>query len=188
MSIETMKSSRSKAFASRSPLGVESTGLPHRAHAFLARGIDLLGHAGRGELAIELGEAAHARSEARVGDRAAVIRHRLRLSGRGTREHQPARPVEVPGQDVDDVDEPARQCAELLGAGAESPVADGVFGGGEIARKGADVLGGDARGRGDDLRGEGLGEIAHRVDAVGEIREPPQGDATLGEEHVDECE
>jgi hypothetical protein len=141
-----------------------------------------------GELTVELGKAADPRSETLVGDRAAVFGHRLRLSRRGAREHRSAGAVEVSRQDVDDVDEPARERSELLGAGAEAPVANGPLGGCEVPREGADVLGGDSGGHGDGLRGEGLGEVADGVDAVGEAREPARRGESFGEEHVDERE
>ena len=46
----------------------------------------------------------------------------VRRAGRRPREHRPAGAVEVPGQHVEHVDEPARQRPELLGAGPDPPV------------------------------------------------------------------
>src|SRR5207244_12070237 len=90
----------------------------------LARRLDLLGEAGAGELAHDFGEAAHpARAASGLealpapGRPAGVCRAR-----RGAREHRAARPVEVAGERVHHIDEPAGKRPELLLAGADAAV------------------------------------------------------------------
>jgi hypothetical protein len=58
----------------------------------------------------------------------------------------------MPGENVDHVDEPAGQAAELLITQANSAVHDGALGARQLTRQGADTLGSDAGDRGDALR------------------------------------
>ena len=117
-----------RAFASRAPFGVESTGLPAsvtsaRTRAVAGR-VDLLGEAGD-RAARRRTRAARARGSASA--RTARARRRAarscagRVRGRGN--IAPPRAVEVAGQHVEHVDEPARERAELLRAGADAAVA-----------------------------------------------------------------
>ena len=122
--------------------GVEPVALGRREHRVaghrdqrpdlaLAGRADLLVQARHGDVAQHLGHAAHAAAPAAEVGRAAVeALHRQRADrprGR-SREHQPAGDVEVPGQDVDDVDQPAREGAELLVAQADPAVDDAALG------------------------------------------------------------
>ena len=73
---------------------------------------------------------------------------------RGTREHGPARPVEVAGDGVEHVDEPVAHAAELLRRHADAAISDGGRRLRERARKGADLRGRDSRRLGHALRWE----------------------------------
>ena len=115
-----------------------------RADPALAGGVDLLGQAGDRELAEQLGEPADAAGEAAEA-RAAAPPGRARGVGgarRGGGNIAPPGRVEVAGEDVDHVDQPAGQRAELLGAGADPAVH-----GGASARRRARGPGGGSRRR-----------------------------------------
>ena len=169
----TMNSSRSSAAASRSLLGVESTGLPgrrdERADLTGPLGLDLLGQHHDGILPEHLREPAHtgvsaAHAEALPLARRAASR---RAARGGQREHRAAGTIEVPGHDVDDVDQPRGERAEVLGADADASVHGGGRGAGELTGESADrrrldttrVL--DALGR--EARGQRL-EVRPAVD------------------------
>ena len=116
-----------------------------RADLAVARRVDLFGERDDRELAVELGQAAHpavAAAEAHAapdaGGRAGLRRAGVRAAGRREREHRAALPVEVAGERVDHVDEPGRERAELLRAGADAAVDRGALGGREVARDAPD--------------------------------------------------
>ena len=132
------------------PAGVDSTGLPATVISALiwpSPGVaissarqdtgtwpkHLLGAADAGAEAAEL--------------RRAVLEARYRLDRdrpcRRPREHAAALDVEVAGQDVDDVDQPAGQAAELLVARADSPVHHRFRRRRQLTRQRADALGVD---------------------------------------------
>ena len=83
----------------------------------------------------------------------------LRRAHRTLREHRAARAVEVAGEDVDHVDQPARRGAELLRAGADAGVDGGRLRRRELAREPADGRRVDAAGRRDALRREGARQL-----------------------------
>ncbi len=90
----------------------------------------------------------------------------------------------MPGEDVDDVDEPAREAAELLIAQANSAIHDGAVGAGQFSSQGSNAACGDAGDRGDPLRRPVGGRITHPVDAV-EIRfDVAEAHQVLGEQRV----
>src|SRR5205807_4416057 len=102
-----------------------------------SRCLDLLRQADDWELAVALGQLAHSRG-------AAAELHASTLAGRaegvgGARrrlaEHRSARTVEVAGEGVQDVDQPAGQRSELLCACADAAVDDGGGRGGQLARQ-----------------------------------------------------
>ena len=111
-----------------------------------ARRVDLLGERGRGKLAVDLGQAADAAREAAEADAAsrAGDAGRVPRAGRRLREHRAALAIEVAGQHVEHVDEPARERAELLRAGADASVDRGALRGREIAGDAADDVGREA--------------------------------------------
>ncbi|CAM5657113.1 hypothetical protein SGLAM104S_03885 [Streptomyces glaucescens] len=79
--------------------------------AVLRRGVDLLGERGDGELALRLGVPAHAGVPAAEGEALAGASRAGRPVGGCLREEGAAGPVEVAGEDVEDVDEPAGEGA-----------------------------------------------------------------------------
>ena len=94
---------------------------------------------------------------------------------RGPGEHQPADRVEVAGEHVDDVDQPARERAELLVAQADAAVDDGALGRREVAGERADAVGVDAGDRRDPLRrpvGDERLDLVDAVEQVGDVAEP----------------
>ena len=99
-----------------------------RAHLALARRLDLLGQARRGQLAEDLAHSAHAAVPAPEARTAAAsgLAGGVRGADRGAREHRAARAVEVAGEDVEHVDEPARRRPEALRRGADPPVDRGA--------------------------------------------------------------
>ena len=112
-----------------------------RADLPVARRLDLLGQAGD-RAARRRPRAARARGS--PSGRSATPRPRpgvpvdVRRAGGGPREHRAARAVEVAGEHVEHVDQPARERAELLRAGADAPVDGGALGAGQVARERAD--------------------------------------------------
>ena len=99
-----------------------------RAHLALAGRLDLLGQAGHRQLAERLGSAAHAAVPAAEAHALALagLAGRVALARGGQRERGPALAVEVAGQHVDHVDEPAGERAELLGRCSDAPVDGGA--------------------------------------------------------------
>src|SRR5439155_20865460 len=100
----------------------------------LAGRLDLLGEASDRKLAVHLGRLTHPAPPATEAyalpppGRAA----RVRAAGRGAGEHRAAHLVEVAGEHVDHVDQPARERAELLRAGADAGVDGGALCPGEL--------------------------------------------------------
>src|SRR5690606_29695424 len=124
---------------------------------------DLVGERGDGQLPVDLGQFADAAAPPAGRERLpAPVHGRVR----GTREHRAARTVQVPGEDVQHVHEPAVQRPVCLGAGADPPVDGGASGGRELAGRAADGLRGDAGDVRDPLGGEVDGEGAQVVQAV----------------------
>src|SRR4029453_14922262 len=103
----------------------------------VAGGLDLLGEAGYRQLAVDLRHAAHAARAPPEADALAAswLAARVRRAGGGLGENRAARPIECAGGGVQDVDEPARDRAELLLAGADTAVDRGRLRGGEAARE-----------------------------------------------------
>ena len=115
-------------------------------------GGDLLGQTRNGHLPEYFLGAADAGAEP-AELRCPVLQTRYRLHGDrpcgGAGEHGTALDVEVPGQDVHDVDEPAGEAAELLVAGTDPAVDDRARSRGEFARQFADARGVDVGDGGD---------------------------------------
>ena len=111
-----------------------------RAHLALAGRLDLLRERGDRQLAEALGQPAHARAPApeRDAPAAAGLAGGVALPGGRAREHRAARPVEVPGQHVEHVDQPRGERAELLCRRPDPAIHGGRLGGGELARHAAD--------------------------------------------------
>src|SRR5207248_5091778 len=99
-------------------------------------------------------------------------------------EHRAAHAVEVAGDDVEDVDQPARERAELLRARADAAVDRGALGGSELARHAPDLAGRDSGCLGDALGLEVRDELAHLVEPRNEWVSLQEGDKALGEDHV----
>ena len=156
------------------------------AHLPLARGLDLVGEGGHGILAAELGQAAHA-APALVEVPALAEAVGQGQQSTRVREHGAPGPVEVAGDDVEHVDEPARERPELLGRGAHAAVGHGGGRRGEGAGEGADVGGGEARGRRHRFGWQGVDQASHVLEPVGEApRRRPGAHAALGEEHLEQ--
>src|SRR5690606_37281975 len=150
----------------------------------------LLGEAGDRQLAEDFGDAAHAALPARERDAAAAARlaERVRGAGRAAREHRAAFAIEVTGEDVHDVDEPARRRPEFLRAGPDPRVDRGALRCGELARDAPDLLGRDAAHGGDPLGRERTGQLLDRSEADGVIVELGTADELLLEERVQDAE
>ena len=130
------------------------------------------------------------RPNAHAAARARARRRVLRRAGRGAREHRAAGAVEVAGEHVDHVDQPARERAELLRAGADAPVDRGALGAAASSRAMRRiVVGVDAAGRRDGLGRERRGQRARPRRAPSTCSaERARVDEALGEQHVDERE
>ena len=103
--------------------------------------------------------AAHAAVPAAEGRAPAApgLARRVRRADRRAREHRAAGAVEVAGEDVEDVDEPARRRPEALRGGADAPVDRGARRGRQLAGHAPDL------GRCDPARRrDGLGREARR--------------------------
>ena len=177
-----MQSSPARASSSRSPPGVDSTGLPatvNRARIWPGPGRgDLLGQARHGHVAEHLGRAAHPGLPAtEVGDAPLEPRHRQvgDRRDRGTGEHRAALHVEVAGEHVHDVDQPAGQRAELLVAEPDAAVDDRPLGVEQLVREGPDALGRDAGDALDPLGGPVGDERRELVDAVHQVAARDRG-------------
>ena len=188
-----MKSRDASARSSRPESGVESTGLPATvisARIWPSPGVSISSaSADDRELAEELGQPAHpavpateAHAPPDAGRRAGLRGAGVRAPGRGQGEHRATLPVEVARERVHHVDEPRRERAELLGAGADPPVHRGPLGGREVARDAPDRLGVDAADGRDDLGRE----VARQPRDLVEPVDVPVGVAELHEPFGDE--
>ena len=189
-----MKSSSSTAASSAAESGVETSGLPAivtRARTWPSPGVVISSaRPATGSSPNDSGSAADAARPApdphSLADRSAA--GRVALPGGGEREHRPALAVEVAGQVVEDVDEPAREGAEALRRRPDARVDGGALGGGELARDPADLVGVDPADRRDRLRGERSRQRLDLVAAVGELGEPAGRRQVLGDQHVGDRE
>ena len=151
----------------------------HRAHLAGPRRLDLLGHAGRGELAEHLGCLRDARAAPAGREAASGAAQRLRVGrecGR-LREHRSARPIEVAGQHVEELDQPARERAESLRARADASVDGGARRGRELARQAADRRGGQGGRRRHALgreRPHGKDRVLEASHVLGEATRPDE--------------
>src|SRR6478736_3793195 len=137
------------------------------------------------------GRAAHPRlPPAEVLDPAFEARHREigDRPDRGAREHEPADRVEVTGEDVYDVDEPAGERPELLVAESDAAVDDGPLGRREFASEGADAIRTDPRYRRDALRRPVGDERLDAIDPVEEIGDMTELHEALTHDDVGDCE
>ena len=162
-----------------------------RADLPVAGRLDLLGEAGGGQLAVDLGQPADAARAAAEADAlaAAGLAARVGRARRGLREHRAAGTVEVPGEHVQHVDEPARDRAELLLAGADAPVDGGALGAAARSRASPRMVAAvDAARRRDGLRREVARQSLDVVEADDVLREPSRPDESLREQDVDEGE
>src|SRR5690606_2611882 len=106
--------------------------------ALVGRGVDLLGEGGQGQFALGLGVAADPGVPPAEGEAAAGAGWARGPVGGGLREQGTAGPVEVAGEGVEHVDEPAGQGAVRDGAAADAGVDGGGGGGGELPGEGGD--------------------------------------------------
>ena len=129
-----------------------------RADLALAGGFDLLSKAVDGKLAEHFAAAFGARRPAVDLHSAAAARLALRVwrAGRRLREHHSTGAVEVAGQRVDHVDQPARDGAEGLRCRADPAVDGGARRGRQLARDPADRFSLNAATRGDGFGRERL--------------------------------
>ncbi len=127
---------------------------------------DLLGERRHRELAAELRQPAHAR--AALAERAGRTERPAQTDDveGGPREHRAADPVEVACQDVQQLDQPLAQRAELLRRDAHAAVAHGRGRGREVADEPLHDLGIDARRGGRRLGRERAHQIADGIHAV----------------------
>src|SRR5258708_12203858 len=89
------------------------------------------------------------------GDKALARPRGPRCGGhRREGEHRPTRPIEVAGEDVDDVDQPATDGPEFDCGRTDSAVYRRRWGGGDLAGQSADLVGGHTAGSCDGLRCE----------------------------------
>ena len=160
------------------------------AHAALAGRRDLLREPHDRQLAEDLGPAAHAAApapHAKALARAALA-GRVALPGRGEREHRAALAVEVAGEVVEHVHEPARERPEALGRRPDPRVHGGALGGGQLARQPPDLVGLDPAYRRHGLGAEGPGQRLDLGGAHGVLGEPAGIGQALGEQHVGDRE
>ena len=113
---------------------------------------------------------------------------RPRLLVGGVGEHGPAGAVQVPGEDIEDVDHPGRHRPELGGVGADPAVNGGRVGAGELSCQPPDPIRVDAGRLGDLLRGEGLHGRRQLVDAGDMALQVTRIDQTLLEEDIGQGE
>ena len=171
MSIETMRSRPSTAFSSRPLFGVESSGLPatvNSARTWPSPGVSISSAStDAGSSPKSSGQPAHAAAPAAEARRApGAAPGRVLLARRGAREHRAALAVEVAGEHVEHVHEPARVRAELLRAGADARVHGAALGGRQLARHAADLAGLDPARAGHGLRREVAHQRPHLVEPV----------------------
>lgn len=148
---------------------------------------DLLGQAGHRRLAQDLLRTAHPGAPAPEAG-CAVLQPGQRLGGQGpdrrAREHRAAGCVEVSGEDVHHVDQPAGEAAEFLIAQPDSAVDDGPRRGGELARQVSDPGRVDAAGGRDALGRPVVDNAAEPVEPVEEGLEVAGADQALVEQDV----
>ena len=92
------------------------------------------------------------------------------------------------GQDVDHVDQPARERSELLVTQPDATVEHAALGIGKLVREPARAVGRDTRRRGDTLGRPLRDEVAEPVDALDQIGDRSEIDQVVGEEHVHDRE
>ena len=155
-------------------------------HLPWARRVDLLGQADDGQLAVALGQAAHTAPAPPELDSPppAGSARRGGPARRGPGEHRAARPVEVAGEDVEHVDQPAGEGAELLRARPDASVHRRRLGRSQLARQAPDGCGVDRSGGRDGLRCEVARDPLHLLDAHDEPIEAAEVDEPFREEHV----
>ncbi len=156
------------------------------AHLSLARRFDLIGERCHRQLTREFRETANAALPARESSAPAVRAASLEEIDGGAREHRAAGLVEMAGDRVQHVDEPAREPAELLRGDAHAPVRHGPRSAGEVPGQCADCPSRNAGGRCDTLGGETGGELPHVHDSIRETGETLQLLEAIGEDHVQE--
>src|SRR5437660_11488358 len=194
MSRLTMNSSAASARSRRAPFGVLSAGLPAivmSARTCPSPGVSISSaRQAAGSSPVDLRCLAHAARPSPEADPLAPPWRAARVGApaRGLREHGAPDLVELPGEDVDDVDEPARERAELLRAGADTRVDGRAARAGELAREATDDLGVDPTARSDGLGSERASERLDLLDAGDVRRERPQPHQPLGEEGVHDAE
>ncbi len=161
-----------------------------RAHLALAGSVDLVRHAGDRQLADRLGKTTDAAAPAPDLHAPARSRRAARVggAGRGPREHRAARAVEIAGHDVEHVDEPARECAELLGAGADPPVDRGPLGSRELACHAPDLAALDPADLGCRLGREFASERLYLVEPVHVAGHVAEIDEALLDDHAQHAE
>ncbi len=162
----------------------------HRLDLSLAGRVDLLGQCGGGHFGQRLGIARHsavpaAGLEAAAGFRRPGCRHRG-----PEREHRAAGSVEVTGQDVDDIDQPAGERAEFDCGRTDSAVHRRRRRCGELAGQRPDVVGGHTAVVTDILRrepGRQAADVVEAVDVLGDAAEF-RCDKAFFEKHVHDGE
>ena len=118
-----------------------------------ARGLNLFGEAGHGQLAVHLGCTAHAGMVAAGADALAHPRfvrrvaHRIGGKRSGFGKQHATLAVQVARQGIEHVHQPTRRGAVFLGAGADAGIDCGARCGGQRTRQAADALGRDAAAR-----------------------------------------
>ena len=153
-----------------------------RPHLALARRPDLVGQSDRGQLAEHLGQPAYPAvpapgHETRAGTGTPA-------AGGRQREHRAARPVEVAGQHVEHVDQPAGDGTVLDGGGTDPAVHGGPRRGGEVGGELRDGLRRDAGVAGHDGRRERRDERPHRLDPGHVLVQPARPDEVPREQLV----
>jgi len=152
-----------------------------RADLAVARSEDLVGQGRDGELAAELGEVAHPAAPA-VPVAAAHERAADDIDGR-PRQHGAARPVQVAGQQVQQLDRPLAHQAVRLDRGSHPGVDGGRVRGGELVGEPTHVLGRDTAGLGGTLARERVDEAPYLLQPVDVLRHPGQAVLEQGPHH-----
>ena len=148
-------------------------------HLAGAGSLDLFGQTGDGQLAHHLGRAADSGVVAAGGNALAAAGPADGVGPKGGRlgKHGAARCVQVPGEHIEHIHQPARQRAEFLGAGADARVHRCLGRGGQGAGQVPDGVGADAAARRHRLRREGghrLPDLGHAGHPVGHRTEAHQ--------------
>ncbi len=152
----------------------------------LPRGLDLLGERDQRQLPLDLGVVRDPAVPAAEGEPPAGSRGARGGRGGGEREERAAGPVEVAGEDVEDVDQPVGEGAVLHGGAAHPPVDGGGGRGGELPGEGADGGGVHVAGGGDRLGGELPYRGPYLLDALDVGGERSEVGEVLREKGVDE--